>query len=202
MESAWYCICSHFKHEHIAAAHLRKICGVEVFNPQIRLIRSTRRGPVRATESLFPNYLFARLVLSSMLEKVQYIPAVRMVLRFGGNVPSIPDSVIEDLKEDLDEIKSEVFTDAPGEGEEVEVAAGAFRGLKGPVTRVLPAKQRVEVLLDFMGRSVPAEVSLSSLVFRRKGAASLALPGENWWSYNGWNQRAAASSPELYWQGC
>src|SRR5687767_8656942 len=80
---AWHGIRTHVKHEHIAEAHLRQIPGVEVFNPRLRLLRSTRRGRRWFTESLFPNYLFARFVQEAVLEKVNYTPAVKVVLRFG-----------------------------------------------------------------------------------------------------------------------
>ena len=173
---AWYCIRSHLKHAHIAAAHLRLIPEMEVFNPRLRLLRSTRRGRVWSTEPLFPNYLFARFVLESRLEQVQYTPSVTRVVRFGNTIPTIPAEVIQALQRDLDALKSKVLTDAPDEGEEVEVAGGAFKGLKGPVTRVLPAKQRVEILLDFMGRSIAAELSLELVLVRKREAASLALP--------------------------
>ena len=174
-EAVWCCIRTHVKHEHIAAAHLRRVPGVEVFNPQLRLLRSTRRGPRWSTESLFPNYLLARFVLESMLEKVRYTPAVKFVLRFGDRVPEIPDTVIEDLRRGLAELGSTVFTDAPLEGEEVEIAAGAFVGMKGLVTHVLPGKQRARILLDVMGRSVPAELSLDLVLFNRRTAAKIAL---------------------------
>src|SRR5215471_15642442 len=97
-EAAWFCIRTHLKHEHIAAAHLRLISGVEVFNPRLRLLRSTRRGRVWMIESLFPNYLFARFALESKLEKVRYTPSVTNVLRFGATVPSIPDPVVRGLQ--------------------------------------------------------------------------------------------------------
>ena len=174
-EAVWYCIRTHVKHEHIAAAHLRRLPGVEVFNPQLRLLRSTRRGPRWSTESLFPNYLLARFVLESMLEKVRYTPAVKFVLRFGDRVAEIPDAVIEDLREGLAGLSCTVLTDAPVEGEEVEIAAGAFVGMKGLVTRVLPGKQRARILLDVMGRSVPAELSLDFVLFNRRNAATIAL---------------------------
>ena len=174
-EPAWFCIRSHLKHEHIAAAHLRLLPEAEVFNPQLRLLRSTRRGRVWFTESLFPNYLFARFVLESTLEKVRYTPGVARVLQFGDGVPVIPDAVIETMRQDLDATKSKVLTDSPDAAEEVEVAAGAFKGLTGRVTRVLPAKQRVEILLDFMGRSIAAELSLDLLLYRRRDAANLVL---------------------------
>jgi transcriptional antiterminator RfaH len=130
------------KHEHIAAAHLRQIPDVEVFNPQLRLLRSTRQGRRSSTESLFPNYVFARFVLETMLEKVTYTPAVKVVLRFGDRISEIPDAVIEDLRQGVEELSVQLLTDAPVEGEEVEVAVGAFAGMKALVTRVLPAKQR------------------------------------------------------------
>ena len=174
-EPAWYCIRSHPKHEHIAAAHLRQIPGMEVFNPQLHFVRSTRRGRVRSTESLFPNYLFARCVLESTLEKVTYTPAVKVVLRFGDRVPVIPDAVIEDLRQGVAELSSNVLTDVPVEGEEVEIAIGAFVGMKGMVTCVLPGKQRVRILLDVLGRSVPAELSLDYVLFNRRNAARIAL---------------------------
>ncbi len=174
-EAAWFCIRSQLKREHIAAAQLRLIPGIEVFNPRLRLLRSTRRGRVWSTESLFPNYLFARFILESKLEKVRYTPSVKMVVQFGDTVPAIPDAVIEQLQRDLDEMKSKVLVELPEEGEEVEVADGALRGLNGRVARVLPAKQRVQVLLDLMGRSIAAELSLGMLVFRRRDAANLVL---------------------------
>src|SRR5437867_9351297 len=88
-ERAWYCLRSQRKREHFAAAHLQQIPGVEVFNPQLRLVRSTRRGRVWSTESLFPNYLFARFALEKLLEKVRYTPSVKSVLQFGERVPAI-----------------------------------------------------------------------------------------------------------------
>ena len=171
----WYCIRTHNKREHIAAAHLQKLPGVQVFNPQLRLMRCTRRGRFCNNEPLFPNYLFARFDLEQMLEKVSCTPAVKVVLRFGGLLPEIPDAVIANLQQQLAEASSQVLTDAPVEGEEVEIAAGAFIGTKALVTRVLPAKQRVQILLDVMGRSVTTELSLDAVLFNRRHSAELAL---------------------------
>ena len=175
MEPAWYCIRSQPKHEHIAAAHLRQIPGVEVFNPQLRLVRWTRRGRVTFTESLFPNYLFARFELPLLLEKVRYTSSVNSVLRFGDQVPFIADPVIAQLRRNLAEAETQVFTDTPFAGEEVEISAGPFQGASGIVTRVLPAKQRVQILLEIMGCSISAEFSLDSILSHRRNAADLVL---------------------------
>src|SRR5205814_121111 len=107
-DPAWYCIRSHLKHEHIAAAHLRLLPGVEVFNPRLRVLRATRRGRVRSTESLFPNYVFARFILESRLEAVRFTNAVAAVVQFGDTVPAIPETTIRQLQTDLDNLESKV----------------------------------------------------------------------------------------------
>src|SRR5712664_1504893 len=114
---AWACIRTHPKHEHIAAAQLSYVSGVEVFNPQLRLERQTRRGRMRTTESLFVNYLFARFVIETTLERVRYTPSVKTVLQFGERIATIPDVVIEELRQTLLENAETIFTDAPLEGD-------------------------------------------------------------------------------------
>jgi transcriptional antiterminator RfaH len=178
LNRVWCCIRSHPKREHIAAAQLSCVPGVEVFNPQLRLERRTRRGRMHFTESLFVNYLFARFVPEVSLEKVRYTPSVKTVLQFGTEVATIPDEVIEDLRRTVAENADTVFTDSPQTGEEAEVSAGPFQGERGIVARVLPARQRVELLLDVMGRPLPAEFSFTSIIFRRKSMASRVLQAD------------------------
>ena len=174
-EAEWYCLRTHLKHEHIAAAQLRHLPGLRVFNPQLRIERLTRRGPVRSTESLFANYIFARFVLESMVERVRYTPSVKGIVAFGERPAVIATSVIDELRSTLAENSDTVFTDWPMEGEEVEVLQGPFSGEHVTIARVLPAHQRVEVLMEMLGRSVPVEFSLSSLLFRRRNPADCVL---------------------------
>lgn len=174
-EPAWFCLRTHLKHEHIATAHLQQIEGVEVFNPQLRLLRSTRQGRRWSLESLFPNYIFARFALETTLSKVIYTPGVKMILQFGDRVPEIPESVIEALRQDVATMDSQVLTDAPVAGEDVEIVSGPFAGVTASITSVLPGKLRAQILLEVMGRLVPAELSLDLVVCRRKDAAEFAL---------------------------
>jgi transcriptional antiterminator RfaH len=171
----WACIRTHPKHEHIAAAQLSHVPGVEVFNPQLRLERQTRRGRMRSTESLFVNYLFARFVIETTLERVRYTASVKTVLQFGERIATIPDPVIEELRETLQENADTIFTDAPLAGDEAEISNGPFQGEKGIIVRVLPARERVEILLDVLGRPLPTEFRLSSIIFKRRAAAHSML---------------------------
>ena len=160
---AWFCLRSQPKHEHIAAAHLARFGDVDVFNPRIRFTRSTRKGPIWVTESLFPNYLYARFNWKSNLSKVRYSPGISSVVHFGTRWPTVPDEAIDQLRLTLG--KDQIHEIPPvAVGDTVDIAGGAFHGLQGVVTRLMPAKERVKVLLDFLGRQTMIEVPLSSLV--------------------------------------
>src|SRR5215471_12809856 len=95
---AWFCVRTQPKHEHIAAAQLRKDLGLDVFLPRIRFRRVTRSGPAWVTEALFLGYLFTRFDLALSVRRVQAVRGVRGVVRFGDRWPVIPDSVISELR--------------------------------------------------------------------------------------------------------
>src|SRR5688572_14483603 len=87
---AWFCIRSQQRHEPLAARQLAQIEEVEVFSPRIRFPRSTCNGPVWVTESLFPNYLFARFDWRTSLARVHYAPGVKHIVHFGEKWPVVP----------------------------------------------------------------------------------------------------------------
>jgi transcriptional antiterminator RfaH len=49
-------------------------------------------------------------------------------------------------------------------GQSVQIADGAFQGLEAVVTHLLPARDRIRVLFDFLGRSVEMEVSMAKVL--------------------------------------
>jgi transcriptional antiterminator RfaH len=161
---AWFCLRSQPKHEHIAAANLRQQLDTEVFSPRIRFRRATRRGPVWVTESLFPNYLFARFDWRNSLRLIHHAPGVAGVVHFGSRWPTIPDETIHGLRETLGHDELRVIGDEFEAGDAVRISGGAFHGLEGVVTRVMPARARVAVLLDFLGRQTMVEVKVDSVV--------------------------------------
>ena len=57
----------------------------------------------------------------------------------------------------------------PSRGDSVKVAEGAFAGLEAVVTQNLPARARVRVLLDFLGRKVEAELERSAVLRSEAG---------------------------------
>ena len=161
---AWFCIRSQQKHEQLAARQLAQIEDIEVFSPRVRFSRSTPHGPALVTESLFPNYLFARFDWRRSLARVHYAPGVKHIVHFGDKWPTVPDEAIDELRAHLGNQELHIIESGLAPGDRVEFAGGAFHGLKAVVTQVMPARDRVAVLLDFLGRQTMLEVSPHVLV--------------------------------------
>jgi transcriptional antiterminator RfaH len=159
----WFCVRTHPRHEHIAAAQLRKESGVEVFLPRIRYQRTTRFGAAWTTEAMFRDYLFARFDLVWGWRRVEHTRAIRGVVRFGDRWPTIPEATIIELRQAMGGEEIRVIEDTLVPGDVVQITGGAMHGLDAVVTRVMPAAQRVAVLLDFLGRQTTVELSRSQL---------------------------------------
>jgi transcriptional antiterminator RfaH len=161
---AWFCLRSQPRHEHIAARQLALMFEIEVLNPRIRFARPTRHGPVWVTESIFPNYLFARFDWRTALNKVHYAPGISGIVHFGSRWPIVPASFIEEIQKLVGESGVHEISKDLACGDKIRFAGGAFHGLEAVVTQVMPGQQRVAVLLDFLGRQNTIEVGLDSIV--------------------------------------
>ena len=166
-DAVWYCLQAKHKHEHIAAAHLREVKGVTVFCPRVRYKRETRTRVSWVTEGLFPGYLFAQFELTKMHRVVSYTPGVRGIVRFANRYPTIEGVIIDQLREHVGEKEIRIINYEPSQGDNVKIGEGAFAGLEAVVTQILPARARVRVLMDFLGRKVEMELERSSVLRRQ-----------------------------------
>lgn len=171
---AWYCARTKPKHEHIAAANVRKRLDLEVFHPQLRIERATCRGVVRVIEPLFPGYIFVRCAIGEKLTEIQRTNGISSLVHFGNRIPQVEDSVIGELQECFPAEAPMALNDHLSPGDEVVVGDGAFAGMRAYVLRVLPARQRVQVLLDILGGPTPVEVDRGSVVSERNSVADRA----------------------------
>jgi transcriptional antiterminator RfaH len=162
----WYCLRSQAKHEHIAAAYLRIVKEIPVFCPRVRFKRQTRQGLVWVTEAMFPSYLFAQFELATQLRQVEYGHGVRGIVRFADRYPTIEDEVLDQLRDYVGGNEIKELDYAPSQGDNVQIVQGAFAGLEAVVTQILPAKERVKVLMDFLGRKIEAEVEWASILWQ------------------------------------
>ncbi len=161
---AWYCARTKPKHEHIAAANVRRNLRLEVFNPRLRLERATQRGIVRSVEPLFPCYLFVRCVIEEKMNDVQHTNGISSLVRFGQRIPKVGDAIIEELQKHFEAEEPMTVEDSLAPADEVIIADGAFAGMEAKVLRVMPATRRVQILLEIMGGPTSVEVDRASVV--------------------------------------
>ena len=99
-----------------------------------------------------------------MHRQVRYSHGVSGIVRFADRYPTIEEGALAQLRDHTDatEIKELIYE--LSEGDQVQIVEGAFVGLEAVVTQVLSAKERVKVLMDFLGRKMEAEVQWSSVL--------------------------------------
>ena len=163
----WYCIRTKPKHEHIAAANIARQAGLNVFCPRLRIERVTRRCVVRLLEPVFPCYLFVRCVIDEKIDDLRYAYGVGALVSFGGRIARVPDEVVSELQSHFQSEDAVAARDELIPGTEVMLASGAFEGMRANVLRVLPARQRVQVLLEILGRPTTVEVERTAVSLER-----------------------------------
>jgi transcriptional antiterminator RfaH len=154
----WFCLRAEPKREHLAATALRRRFGIECLSPRLRFRKLTRRGAVWFVEAMFPGYVFAKFAYSNLYRAVESSHGVRGIVRFGNRLATVPEHALMALQANggVDEI---VTVDSSLKiGQPVQFVEGPFQGLEVVITQLLPARERIRVLLEFLGRSVEMEV--------------------------------------------
>jgi transcriptional antiterminator RfaH len=151
---SWFCLRAQPKREHIAAACLRQISDVDAFCPRLRFRKLTNRGPVWFIESLFPGYLFARFDYAAGDRRIRQSPGVSGFVQFGERLALLPETLVNDIKSQTAEDDVVEINPALEPGRAVQVARGPFQGLEAVMTRLIPARERVEILIEWMGRNL------------------------------------------------
>jgi len=160
----WFCLRGQPKREHIAAACLRQVSEVEVFCPQVRFRKRTNRGLVWFVESMFPGYLFARFDYATLHRRIRVVSGVSGFVQFGDRLALLRDELIGEIRirtgpNELLELNQRLEP-----GQNVQIIQGPFEGLEALVTRLITARERVQILIDWMGRSLHAEAGIADLL--------------------------------------
>jgi len=164
----WFCLRTQTKREHIAAAILRQVEGVDVFCPRISQVKKTRTGKKRFVEAMFPGYIFARFSFWRHYRQVIHSQGVSRLVE-NGDRRAVPDAIIEDLMASVPDGLVEAPDPSIEPGAEVEFVSGSLQGLNGKVLARLPAADRIQVLLEFLGREITVAVSSESVMLSKHG---------------------------------
>src|SRR5205814_860284 len=163
-EPLWFCLKSQPKREHLAATALRRQFQIECFSPRLRFRKLTQRGPVWFVEAMFPGYLFAKFVYSEQHRAVESSQGVRGIVRFGDRLATLPEAMIVALQSKVGAEEVVTLDCSLKIGQPVQIVEGPFQGLEVVVTRLLPARDRIQVLFEFLGRSVEMEISTAKVL--------------------------------------
>lgn len=113
---------------------------------------------------MFPNYLFARFELLEFFRRARYAFGVSDILRFGDRWAEVPQreiSLLQDVWSHGDAIQPAQTIEV---GASVVLTGGLFHGVEATVVALLPARQRIKVLLEFLGGFQEAEVDAAAVL--------------------------------------
>ncbi|WPJ96994.1 transcription termination/antitermination NusG family protein [Coraliomargarita algicola] len=162
----WFCLRTQTKREHIAAAILDRLDAVEVFCPRVSQVKKTRNGKKRFVEAMFPGYIFAKFNYHAHSRQVVHSQGITQMVELGER-RVIPEHIIRDLKASVPEGIIEAPDLSIEPGAEIEVVTGSLKGINGKVLAQLPAKNRIQVLLEFLGREITVEVNPDDILLAR-----------------------------------
>ncbi len=154
----WFCIHTLPKQENKVALLLKRDLGLAVFSPRIRFRRMRSGKPIWATEALFPGYLFARFEYLERRRQINALPGVTSIVHFGEQTAPIDDAIMADLRSLGRDNETVEVTADPQPGSEVVITGGSLRGLRVLVTRIIPARQRIAILLELLGSNREVEI--------------------------------------------
>jgi len=157
----WYLASTEPRAEYMAAQELTRD-GFEIFFPRVK---TPHPRPGHSDEPLFPGYVFIRCEPES--DGWPYFRPVHRVLswvRFGGEIPSIPNEVVEELSKRVTQINDgEGLWQRFRRGERVRVASGNIDSIGVVVHEPKSPLARATILMEFLGRLVRTEVPWKSL---------------------------------------
>lgn len=157
----WYALYTKPKKEHQVNTYLQGQ-GVATYLPTMR--RKVRRRDRPDQMVYFPCYLFARLDFDQMPHSsVAWMPGVHRIIGAGEQPLIVADEVVDLIRRRLAEKETEGYSEFQV-GDRVRIVSGPLRDLDAVFDRPASAAERVRVLLDAMGRTMPVEVDVSEIV--------------------------------------
>lgn len=163
-DPAWFCLRTGPKQEQRVFRQLQTEDGVEAFCPMVEYKKIRASGPVRVREAMFPHYLMARFHLLEQGRRLLGLNGVRGLVEFGGRPALLSPAIVEQLRSltadgPVIEIPQEIQA-----GRTAHIWRGPYKGLEVLVTRFLPARDRVAILLEVLGTEREVEIKSDCLL--------------------------------------
>ncbi|CAI8323541.1 MAG: transcriptional activator RfaH [Hyphomonadaceae bacterium] len=158
----WFAVQTKVGQEALAAKNLGRQ-NFESWYPTLpKAIRSGRQTNIKL-KPLFPGYVFLRSPTGLSLRPVDSSCGVVRLVRTGSSPAVLPAGLVPEFMKLADDNGVVAFRDNLHRGDKVRVMVGAFDNWIGRVVD-LPERDRVTLLLDMIGRSVPVTLATSAVV--------------------------------------
>ena len=114
-------------------------------------------------EVLFPGYIFVNTGFENY-SALKYTKGIKDIIKFGENISFIHDEDVKSMQMVEETSKIDPITSLIHIGQDVLISNGS---LKGSIVKIcsLPSKNRVEVLLSFLGSMRRVTISEKDLIF-------------------------------------
>ena len=114
-------------------------------------------------EVLFPGYIFVNTSLENY-SALKYTTGIKNIIKFGDNISCISSEEIEAMQMAEETSKKDPVASQIKIGQDTMISKGS---LKGSIVKIcsLPSKERVGVLLAFLGSMRIASISEKDLIF-------------------------------------
>ena len=114
-------------------------------------------------EALFPGYIFVNINLKNY-SALKYTKGIKNIIKFGDKISRISNEEIEAMQMVEENSKIHPVVSQIKMGQDVMIAKGS---LSGSIAKVcsLPSKERVAILLFFLGSIRKATISQKDIIF-------------------------------------
>jgi transcriptional antiterminator RfaH len=169
MSEYWYALRSKPRKEKVVEQQIL-MQGFDVYFPQLRVNPVNPRS--HKWKAYFPGYLFVLADLEAVgISTFQYMPHTLGLVTFGGEIATVPESLLIAIRKKLDAIQAAGGEIIAGlrQGDLVRINEGPFQGYEAIFDIRLPGVERVRVLLKLLGsqRQVPVELNAGQIVRKR-----------------------------------
>lgn len=163
-DQKWFVVQTQVNAEAKAARNLLQQ-GFDIYLPRYLKRRSHARKIERIAAPLFPRYMFVRIdIAAQRWRSIQSTFGVSHLLFNGDEPAAVRNEIVQRLKEreGSDGLIQLDRRDAFAVGDKVRVLAGAFTDSLG-LFEGLADRDRVAILLDFLGRKVRVSINVDFL---------------------------------------
>ena len=147
----WFLIQTRVKQEKVAEENLRHQ-GFNIFLPTIKMVGRRAGHWQDVEEPLFPGYLF--IYVNQHQQNIAPIRSTKGVLklvRFGTELQPVPDVIVDEIKQRLEQAGSQPAGLPLKKGDKVWITEGSFKGMVA-IFETESGSRRVELLLEMLGR--------------------------------------------------